>query len=514
MEAKPHQLRAQADVIAAMDRGVRRILVTAPTGAGKSFMICMLILGLARYGWSAVLYTNRRLLIDQLSRTLDAHGIPHGVRAAGHPENLDAPVQIASLQTEQARTIKRATRSIHGAAGNCIAIIDEAHLNASENTLEIANRHIDSGHFLVGFTASPIGLAGVYEQLIVAGTNSELRAAGMLVPVFHYGPDEPDLKRFKKELEAGLDLSEKKAAAAMGGRVHLFGRVWEWFEKLNPTRRPTILFAPGVAESLWFAEQFSRRGVSAAHIDGQSVWVNGESLRSSQDARDEVIEGSRDGRIVVVCNRFVMREGVDMPWLAHGILATVLGSLQTYLQAGGRLLRAYPGLDHVTMQDHGGNWWRHGSLNADRHWDLNYTPGMLAGMREDDLREKRIKEPVRCPKCGLVLMVRVCPCGYVVNPNRKSRPVVTSDGDLIQMRGDIYKPRRRPRTADAQALWTRCYFRAKNSRTRMTFRQAEALYVHESPIHCWPPRDLKFMPIEPHDLFRSVADVPARNLRS
>src|SRR5262249_13670995 len=161
---------------------------------------------------------------------------------------------------------------------------------------------------------------------IVAGTNSELRQCGALVPCQHFGPDEPDLRKFKK-LQAGRDLSEADNVAAIM-RPGIFGRVWDSFEKINPAHKPSILFAPGVKESVWCAEQFVSRGVSAAHIDGENVWVDGKWYRSSREARGDILAASREGRIVVLCNRFVLREGVNATWLAHGIFATVFGSLQ------------------------------------------------------------------------------------------------------------------------------------------------------------------------------------------
>jgi superfamily II DNA or RNA helicase len=47
---------------------------------------------------------------------------------------------------------------------------------------------------------------------------------------------------------------------------------------------------------------------------------------------------------------------VNWPWIEHLILAFVAGSLQTYLQIGGRGLRASPetGKTQVIIQDHGG----------------------------------------------------------------------------------------------------------------------------------------------------------------
>jgi hypothetical protein len=140
----------------------------------------------------------------------------------------------------------------------------------------------------------------------------ELDKCGALIPCHHFGPDEPDLHKFKK-FQVGKDLSERDNRAAMM-RPDIFGRVWTWFEKLNPEHKPTILFGPDLQGSIWFAEQFWAKGVSAAHIDSENIWVNGTWHRSSREAREDVLAGSKERRIVVLCNRFVLREGINAPW--------------------------------------------------------------------------------------------------------------------------------------------------------------------------------------------------------
>jgi DNA-directed RNA polymerase subunit RPC12/RpoP len=206
-----------------------------------------------------------------------------------------------------------------------------------------------------------------------------------------------------------------------------------------------------------------------------------------------------------------MREGIDWPWLYHGIMATVFGSVTSYLQAGGRLLRAHDSLDHVLLQDHGGNYHRHGSLNSDREWSLGQTSHMVTSMRQDRLREHKEDQPIVCPQCGFVrLRGPECrQCGH--KSERKSRVVVQANGDLKEIEGDIYKPRRVKELPDTERIWTSCYMRAKNSRNGMTFRQAEALFFREN--YYYPPRDLPFMPTHEADWFRKVKDVPVSELK-
>ncbi len=503
-----HQPQAVNDVLAALERGERRILLTSPTGGGKSYVAQQLARHFLDRNMGVSLYSNRRLLIEQLSRGLDLAGMAHGIRAAGHEGRPDELFQVSSIQTEASRVLKRKLWELHKAA---LVLVDEAHLHGGVTAQQILRRHVEQGAAIVGLTATPIDLGHMYDTLIVAGTTSELRACGALIPALHYGPDEPDLKRFKA-LREGEDLSEKQQREAMGPKPQLWGRVWEWFCKLNPERRPTILFAPGVAESVWFAQEFSKQGIWAAHLDGADVWIDGELHKTSSELRKEILEESRSGQLAVLCNRFVLREGIDLPHLAHGIFATVFGSLQSYLQAGGRLLRAHPGLERVVIQDHGGNWHRHGSLNADREWRLELTGPMIAGLRADRLRNKAEtgeKEPYRCPACGMILMGPRCHCGY--QGGKRSRPVVQADGSLKELSGDIFRPRRISQHPEGPDLWRKMYHRSRTGKGRRTFRAAAALFAYENNF-AWPDPSWPLMPKQPEDWFRHVEDVPPERL--
>ncbi len=375
------------------------------------------------------------------------------------------------------------------------------------------------GCVVIGFTATPLDLEELYDWLVVAGRPSDLRLCGALVSATHYGADEPDLaalKKARKKLpQDGEDFSENQARTAMMN-PSLFGRVWEWFDKLNAYRKPTILFAPGTQESLWFAEKFIQKGVTAAHLAAGRVWFNGEELpcgtpEDELESRKTVLAASKAGKCQVLCNRFLLREGIDAPWLCHGILATIFGSLQSYLQSGGRLLRSTEGKDHCVIQDHGGNWWRHGSLNSDRHWDLQYTAGMVYGLRAERIREKKEQEPWTCGGCHKVCYGGVCPCGWKRGP-KASRPVVTMEGELKEMTGDIFKARRISTAKDGPAKWNQMYFRSLKGKGIKTFRQAFALFAYEN-YWAYPDKNWSFMPLYPEDEYRLVPDVPRERLR-
>ncbi|MFO0863527.1 MAG: DEAD/DEAH box helicase family protein [Gemmataceae bacterium] len=500
----PHQSRGIRQTLDAIRAGHRRILLTSPTGMGKSRIMSELADEAIRDGAAVSLYTNRRLLLTQTVSVLEGQGHSVGVRAAGHGRR-DELFQVSSMQTEYSRVVKRETWKLHPAAR---VLVDEAHLQKGQMATKLFELHeVEGAHAIIGITATPLDLGDVYDHLVIAGTTSEGRACGALLACTHYGCDEPDLAKIGK-VPLGDDPSEKmqRQAIMVPG---VFARVLEEFNRINPDHKPTILFGPDVAGSIWFAEQFLAAGISAAHIDGEECWINGEVHPTTDGIRRQILDASRDGTIKVLCNRFVLREGIDAPWLAHGIFACVFGSLQSYLQSGGRLLRSHPSLDSVTLQDHGGNWWRHGSLNADREWRLGLTAALAAGLREEMMRAKQTKEPARCPKCAMILNGINCPCGFQIDPSKKSRPVIQADGSLKHHAGDIFRPHRITQRPDAEREWEKTYYRAFNS--GMTFRQAEALFASE---HHWgyPPRTVPFMPLNVEDMFRRVADVPRDQL--
>lgn len=506
MNLWPHQSLGINETLAAIERGERHVLLTSPTGMGKSVMMTEIIDRLAGQDWRAVLYTNRKMLVEQLAKVLGQHGIEYGIRAAGYADQVRFPVQISSLPTERSRVLKTGEWSIHGGGHkDTIAIVDEAHLHNNDTARQIFARHDAAGHVRLGVTATPLGLGDLYDVLIQAGTVSEGRQCGALVPCHHFAPTEPDMKAIRG-WSPGQDYSENELRKVIQVKV-LWGHVIEWYRKLNPDNKPTILFAPGVAESVWFAEQFHAAGIPAAHIDGEEVWINGEVYKSDRQARKDVLEASKDGSIKVLCNRFVLREGIDAPWLAHGIFATVFGSLQSYLQSGGRLLRACTGLESVTLQDHGGHWWRHGSLNQDRLWQLGWTGSIASGLREERLRAKQEREPFRCPECGLVLAKPRCLCGWVVpTSHKKSRPVIMINGELKEVRGDVFRRRAVMNRPDGPKKWKSMYFRSRTKTGNRTFRAAMALFAQENYWQ-WPDRNWPFMPRFEEDVFRLVADV-------
>lgn len=492
-------------MLSAIDRGERRICLTSPTGGGKSRMIQRILQEKSSAATSVGLFTDRTMLFDQLSTGLTSAGFEVGHVAAGHKPAFLKAVQLCMIQTVAQRS-KRDTKWLPDLG---LVVIDESHRHTADTARTIIDHYADQGVPILGVTATPLDQGGIYTHLIQAGTNSELRACGAHVPCDVLAPDEPDTKKLEKEPRTKSGEFSGRAVREAVWKYNIIGRVIENHLMVNPALRPAIAFAPSVADSRGLCEEYNRRGITAAHIDGSDVYVDGRYFPNCTEKRDEIMARSQDGEINVICNRFVLREGIDMPWLYHCVVATIFGSFQSYLQSVGRLLRSYPGIERVVLQDHGGNWWRHGDPNADVIWELNDSARGRTVRRQEAFREKQEQEPMRCPQCHAIQFDRRPDCEKCGFQRKRSvRHVTQLDGTLKQVSGDVYRRIPRRKQEDTQKLWERCFWGCRKQ--HLTFRACEARFFYKNRYY--PTRDLKFMPVDPADWLARIEDVPFEDL--
>src|SRR4029077_16560698 len=168
---KNPQLRQyQRDVInefhRRVDEGHRRIILVAPTGAGKPVLRAEIIGDLARAVSPVLVLAHRREIIGQTSCKLYAAGIAHGIIQAGFPARPLERVQVASIQTLWARAMHRQSMDLPPAH---LLVIDEAHHCPAETYCKIIAAY--SAAVLLGLTATPCrgdgrGLGGIFDTIV------------------------------------------------------------------------------------------------------------------------------------------------------------------------------------------------------------------------------------------------------------------------------------------------------------------------------------------------------------
>ena len=530
----PIQVNGVEGVKSAITGGERRICLTSPTGTGKSWMMQAIMDWRIQNGGRCVMYSTRRMLTEQIMRQLQAEGIHFGVRAAEFEEHDDptAPVQLCSIQTEHSRVIRRRLKA--GADGDLgraqwplasgdLILVDEAHQQTGDQACGILNEHHENGATLLGITATPLGVSHLYDRLIVAGNNSDGRDCGALLVAHMKACPEIDTRKIERVATGEFSLADIRKHS---WNQAIYGNVHEHLLIHNPDLKPFIIFAPGVDESVGFAMHLRKQGIRVAHIDGDDCWLDGERYKSDRDARRQILDELKRGTIQGLTNRFVLREAIDIKELFCCVLATPIGSLMSYVQIVGRVLRAHHSMDDAVILDHGGNWWRHGSPNADRD-DLwrEYFHDPKGEQRVTDVRMERIRQEkeeiaINCPKCGAVMMRTKDGRCYRCNEDlrkKRARLVIQRDGTLIDVTGLPVKPRREVLTPAMEKAWERAYWSAFKGGER-TFAQARGFIASgkmkgfEQFAGQFPPPGLKLMPRDERDWFSVVKDVPKERL--
>ncbi len=393
-------------------RNTRRVLLVAPTGAGKTVIASHIIERANAKGRRVVFFAHRRELIRQTRSKLIAAGVEGtaiGVMMADDPlTNAVAPIQVASIDTFRHREPPDAD----------LVIVDEAHRSLAPTYTNAIDHYAGAGAAVLGMTATPYradggGLGGVYEALEVVASPAELVAAGYLVAprVFSAPVDaRPDLSGVRVR---GGDYVESDLSDAVNTGKLVGGIVDHW--RKHAEGRRTVAFAASVAHSQSIAAAFVEAGIAAEHLDGTTPTKE----------RDAILARLDSGETQVVSNCGVLCEGWDQPSVKVAILARPTKSTGLYLQQAGRILRPWDGIGALIL-DHAGNALEHGLPQDDREFTLDATSKHSTG-------EAPTKE---CPECCAVVPMaatQCLECGFGF-PARAAQPTEEIDAELVEVK--------------------------------------------------------------------------------
>jgi superfamily II DNA or RNA helicase len=415
---RPYQEVAIERIRAAVRAQRRRILLTLPTGAGKTLTAASVIASAYEKGKRCLFVAHRLELLDQTVATFARLGLRSVgvIRAKDRRHDSSQPIQVASIQT----LCRRRQLDFD------LVFVDEAHrASATTYTTHVFERH--SSAVIIGLSATPIRSDGRplgthFDDLLVGARYSELIADGHLAePVVYSTPILPDLAKVRT---SGGDYNQEDLEAAVNQGALIGDLVVQW--QKHPRQR-TVAFAVSVAHSMAIVEMFRAAGVRAEHLDGTTP----------EDERRAILQRLATNETELVSNVGVLCEGWDLPPCKTLILARPTKSLGLYMQMAGRILRPWEGVSPLIL-DHGGNVDRHGLPHEDREWSLTKKAKKLSGA-----------PPVKaCPNCFAYVAagVKACPhCGHVftapsADPGEPlpSVPVDlalrTLDGDDAQLR--------------------------------------------------------------------------------
>jgi DNA repair protein RadD len=404
---RDYQATAFEKVRDAARRGVRRMMLQMPTGAGKTRLAAEIVNG-ARSKQKRVLFTVPAIsLIDQTVEMFHDEGIKDVgvIQAKHHMTDWAQPIQIASVQTLRLRTIPTAD----------VVIRDEAHILFKFDLGWMKLPTWENVPF-IGMSATPWarGLGKYYHELIVGTTTAQLIIDGWLVPYRVFAPTHPDLSGVKLSLMGKGDYVVDELAKVMCEKTLMADAVETWGK--HAEQRPTICFAVDCAHARALRDSFVAGGVHAEYMDA------GTSINE----RTAIRKRFERGDVKVVCNVDVMGLGVDWPDISCISYCRPTRSEIRFVQNIGRGLRTHDNKRDLLILDHSDTTLRLGFVE-----DIHYERLIGGKERVTIAREKAL--PKLCPKCHAlrVAFATSCPnCGF--KPELRTTDVKHADGELVE----------------------------------------------------------------------------------
>lgn len=406
MKLRPYQDRLIDETRQAL-RSHRRVLMQAPTGAGKTAITVYMMGRAADSGKRSMFIVHQNELLSQTSKALWKQKLEHGMIAAGKSFSR-LPAQVASVQT--------LVRRLEQYPEPDLVIIDECHRSAASTYQAVLEAYPNAK--VIGLTATPQrtdgkGLDDTYEALVQGPSIRQLIDAGYLSEYEIFAPPSTvDLSGVKtrmgdydkREVEQAVDKPTITGDAVATYRKHAAGK-------------RCVVMCVSIRHAEHVMESYSSAGVPAEMIEG--------SMTNRE--REAVLDRFRKGETLVIANVQLLIEGVDIPAIEVVQWLRPTQSLIIWMQGNGRGLRPSEGKEKLLILDQVGNWSKHGLPDEDREWSLE---GRKKGKRKkDDEADVNVQQ---CKHCFHIFRpsVDTCPaCGQAVEVRKKAEIQVV-DGEL------------------------------------------------------------------------------------
>src|SRR5574344_1337482 len=362
----------------------KKILVSAPTGSGKTRMASALIDELLKHGHRVAFIVDRIELIQQSYNTFDKKNV--SIVKAGQENLFDEkkPIQLIMIQSFHSRKDKLPDMELS------FLIFDEVHNHWGTKRASELIKIYDNAK-IIGLSATPIDSKGYLLQGFDAYINevqtADLIKLGYLAKPITYSPVEFDLSSVSM---VGDDYNNKEVDDIVIDLNKVKNIVNNW-EKLARNKK-TLVFANSIKHAELIYKEYVKRGYKSIDI----IHSRTEDLKTKRAS-------IKDKQIVINCG--ILTTGYDDDTIECILLARPTAILKLYLQIVGRGLRVNDTKKECLILDCANCVSKHGLAEDYRYYAVH---------------KAKNNEPlyVCCPECGNVepIHVKQCTiCGYDLN---------------------------------------------------------------------------------------------------
>lgn len=368
-------------------KGNKKVIMCAPTGAGKTIMFTSMISDAVDKGKKCLVLTHRTELLMQASGSFSKFNLNPTLIVANKYPNLDGQLYVGMVETINRRLEREEYIEFFKTLD--LIIFDESHLQNFDKIFD----YIPDDTFVIGATATPYrkgkqqkSLDLFYNKLVEKVTTQDLIDSGFLVEAHVFGVkvDLKGVKRRGDDYDMERYYEENKTYKGVIDNY-----------KRHSEHEKTLLFASNVESSKRVCEEFVANGYNAKHIDGSTPKAERKYIFEWFDKTEDAI----------LCNCGIATTGFDQPDVKNIILYRATTSLPLLLQMCGRGSRLHEGKKKFNILDFGNNIERLGFWEDYREWSL----------KKVETKEKAAPTKT-CKKCDALnpLPVKNCvACGEV-----------------------------------------------------------------------------------------------------
>jgi superfamily II DNA or RNA helicase len=386
LSLRDYQIECVDTVLAEYSSGIKRQIISLPTGSGKTVVMASIAKQLNK---KTLLLAHREELLTQSIDKFKLFwpNVDIGLCKAEYNE-IHNQVVVGSVQTCCRPNRLDSLRE----QGFELLLIDEAHHSVSDsyqsiiNALGFAN---GSHRLMVGVTATPMrsdkqGLGDIFEKLVFSRSIATMIRGNYLSPV----AGRKILTNFSfdriKTKNGDFDLGELAEAVNTSERNAFIASKFKEYA----SSRKGVAFCVDVQHCKDLSNAFREAGINSMAVYGDMPAIE----------RKNVLDGLKSGKFQVVTSCGILVEGFDEPSIDVVIMARPTKSPGLYIQCVGRGLRLWPGKENCYVLD-----FTDRGHNLDTVMTLSNTIPEAIHVKEEDEGEEIEREEIdRTPKINVI----------------------------------------------------------------------------------------------------------------